>query len=293
MTSEGWPVGRVGAVWRYPIKSMQGEMLEESEVADTGLLGDRAFALYDEETGKVASAKSPRLWPNLLGFSASFVERPSAGGPLPPVRIETPADEAFLTTDPDADERLSRAVGRKVRLASSTPAGTTFEQYVPPVDGADAEGVDFYREVPNDIFGTGSLHDAAPVHLLTTATLERLRQLYPEGRFEVRRFRPNIVVETDGIGPGFVENDWVKRHLVVGAVEIRVTMATLRCVMTTRPQGDLPQDLGILRTAAQHNRLPVLKLGKYPCVGVYGLVLGPGSIRVGDVAALASGAPVA
>lgn len=141
MTSEGRPVGRVGAVWRYPVKSMQGEMLEESEVAETGLVGDRAFALYDVETGKVASAKSPRLWPSLLGFSASFVERPFAGRPLPPVRIETPAGEAFVTTGPNIDARLSQAVDRKVRLVSSAPPGTTYEQYVPPVEGADVEGM--------------------------------------------------------------------------------------------------------------------------------------------------------
>jgi uncharacterized protein YcbX len=283
VASEAREVGRVADIWRYPVKSMQGETLEASEVIETGLLGDRAFALLDIETGKVASAKSPRMWPNLLDFSVSFVEPPSVGKPLPAVRIETPDGETVSTADPDVDEILSLAVGRTVRLVSSNPPGGVFEQYVPPVEGADAEGSDFYREAPNDVFGTGSLYDAAPLHLFTTATVERLHQLYPEGRFDVRRFRPNVVIGTDDIEPQFVENDWLKSRLLIGEAGIRVTIPTMRCVMTTRPQRDLPQDLGILRTAAKHNRLDVLTLGTFPCVGVYCLVFRPGSIRVGDV----------
>ena len=100
----------------------------------------------------------------------------------------------------------------------------------------------------------GTFFDAAVVHLVTTATLDRLRSLYPMGRFEPRRFRPNIIVATGSDASGFIENDWVGHEIAIGEhVRLRVTMATGRCVMTTLPQGDLPKDSGILRTAAQHN----------------------------------------
>ena len=111
------------------------------------------------------------------------------------------------------------------------------------------------------------------MHVLTTATLDRLRELHPQGRYEVRRFRPNIVVASAG-GEGFVENDWVGRTLAIGeTVRLRVTGPCPRCVMTTLPQGDLPKDPGILRTAAQHNDANV---------GVYASVEQDGAVTRGD-----------
>jgi uncharacterized protein YcbX len=119
----------------------------------------------------------------------------------------------------------------------------------------------------------GTFFDLAAVHLLTTATIDRLRELYPQGRFEARRFRPNIVVEPAG-EKGFVENAWIGHTLAIGSeVRLSVTGPCPRCVMTTLPQGDLPKDPGILRTAAQHNQVHV---------GVYASVLRGGTIRRGD-----------
>ena len=111
------------------------------------------------------------------------------------------------------------------------------------------------------------------VHLLTTATLDRLRALYPDGRFEVRRFRPNIVVETANGEKDFVENAWIGRTLAIGNAQLSITGPCPRCVMTTLSQADLPKDNGILRTAAQHNRANV---------GVYASVLQGGNVRRGD-----------
>jgi len=120
--------------------------------------------------------------------------------------------------------------------------------------------------------------DLAVVHMLTTATIDRLRELYPQGRFEVRRFRPNIVVETASSNRGFVENDWVGRTLTIGGkVRLSVTGPCPRCVMTTLAQGDLPGDPGILRTAARHNQVNV---------GVYAAVLDGGTICRGDTVRL-------
>jgi len=119
------------------------------------------------------------------------------------------------------------------------------------------------------------------VHLLTTSTLERLREAYPEGRFDMRRFRPNIVVETSQ--PGFVENSWIGRTLALGdEVLLRVSIPCPRCVMPTLPQADLPHDPGILRTVVGQNRLNLGDYGELPCVGVYANVLRPGRIRPGD-----------
>jgi len=131
----------------------------------------------------------------------------------------------------------------------------------------------------------GTFFDLAPLGVLTTATLERLAELYPQGRFDVRRFRMNLIVEVDA--DGFVENDWIGHTLAVGdGVRLPVTVADPRCVMITLPQGDLPKDPGILRTAAQHNRVEIPGSGPYPCVGVYATVTAGGSVRSGDGVAL-------
>jgi hypothetical protein len=89
----------------------------------------------------------------------------------------------------------------------------------------------------------GTFFDAAAVHVLTTATIERLREFFPHGRFEVRRFRPNIVVEPVTTEEDFVENDWLGRTLTIGdELRLSITNPCPRCVMTTLPQGDLPRD---------------------------------------------------
>jgi uncharacterized protein YcbX len=130
--------------------------------------------------------------------------------------------------------------------------------------------------ITNEAMPEGTFFDLAVIHILTTATIDRLRELYPQGRFEVRRFRPNIVVEPSSGEEGFVEDDWVGKTLVIGdEVRIDITEPCPRCVMTTLPQGDLPKDPGILRTAAQHNQVNV---------GVYGAVQRGGTIRRGDPA---------
>jgi uncharacterized protein YcbX len=135
-------------------------------------------------------------------------------------------------------------------------------------------GLDYRDTVTDFEMPAGTFFDIAVVHLLTTATINRLRALYPDGRFEVRRFRPNIVISADGEDAGFVENDWIGRTTAIGGtVRLAVTEPCPRCVMITLPQGDLPRDAGILRTAAQHNAVNV---------GVYASVVSGGTIRRGD-----------
>jgi uncharacterized protein YcbX len=268
MTPANSAVGSVVALWRYPVKSMQGEELNASDVTERGLLGDRAFALLDADGGRVASAKNPRKWPNLFSFRAAFAEAPRGRAPLPPLRVTLPDGTNLAGGQGDRDRALAAALGRTVSLSGAAPPAPVLEEYWP-----DLEGLAHRDAVTDESLPPGTFFDLAAVHLLTTATLDRLRELYPPGRFEVRRFRPNVVVASDGAA-GFVEQGWVGRTLALGdEVQLQVTGPCPRCVMTTLPQADLPRDPGILRTAVRHG-------GGH--VGVYARVLQGGTVRRGD-----------
>jgi uncharacterized protein YcbX len=264
-------VGSVVSLWRYPVKSMMGEELNATEVTQGGLVGDRAYALVDKSDGKIASAKNPRKWPHLFDFRAALTEAPRTGVEVPPVRMTLPDGTIVNSGQSDVHQILSQALERELTLSAALPdrrTGTA-EEYWPDMEGLE------HRDTVTD-FGLpeGTFFDCAVVHVLTTATLDRLRGLYPQGRFEVRRFRPNIVVETARGEEDFVENAWIGRTLEIGdAVRLSITGPCPRCVMTTLAQGDLPKDPGILRTAAQHNRANV---------GVYASVLQAGKVRRGD-----------
>ncbi len=279
--------GEVVTLWRYPIKSMIGEELSATDVTTWGLFGDRAYALVDQATTKVASAKNPSKWPHLFDFRAAFVVPPHPGMPLPAVRITLPNGTVLTTEQSDINQILSQVLHREVTLdaaehgqeevvASSSPnrLSANAEEYWP-----DMEGLDFRDTVTDFTLPEGTFFDCATVHLLTTATLERLRELYPPGRFEVRRFRPNIVVRTTSGEKDFVEDAWIGHTLAIGEkVRLGISGPCPRCVMTTLPQADLPSDPGILRTAAKHNQVNV---------GVYATVLQGGTIRRGDEVKLA------
>jgi MOSC domain-containing protein len=272
-TSAQTEAGSVVGLWRYPVKSMMGEELNAAEVTERGLIGDRRFALVDPSTGKVAGAKNPRKWGNFFDFRAAYVEPPQKESELPDVRLTLPDGTVVTSDDPDLPQILSNALGREVAFAEAKgdeeSTGPTAEEYWP-----DLEGLDFRDTVTDFDLPAGTFFDLAVVHLLTTATIDRLRELYRQGRFEARRFRPNIVVATRPEEQGFVENDWIGRTVAIGdEVRLRITGPCPRCVMTTLSQGDLPKDSGILRTAAQHNQANV---------GVYADVIEGGAIQRGD-----------
>ena len=278
--------GSAVALWRYPVKSMMGEELNAAEVTRAGLLGDRAYALVDSSDGKVASAKNPRKWPLLFDFRAALVDVPRAGMTMPPVRVTLPDGTIVSSEQGDIHQILSTVLKRPVTLdaaqrvpqagaesAAPDARAATAEEYWPDMEGLE------YRDTVTD-FGLprGTFFDAAVVHVLTTATLDRLRTLYPQGRFEVRRFRPNMVIDSANGGTDFVENAWIGRTLAIGeAVRLSITGPCPRCVMTTLAQGELPRDVGILRTAAQHNQANV---------GVYASVVHGGKVHRGDSVSL-------
>lgn len=265
---------RLLSLWRFPVKSMGGEELSAADVTPRGLLGDRAYALVDG-ANKVGTAKRRQ---SLLQFQARFVEPPRLGATIPAVRITLPDGTSVTNEETGLDEAVSSALAHEMTLKGSAPRDLALEFAAGTLGGKHAG----LTESP--VAGgapAGTFFDYAVVHLLTTSTLARLREVYPQGRFDVRRFRPNIVVET--IEAGFVENSWIGRTLAVGdEVLLRVTIPCPRCVMPTLPQSDLSHDPGILRAAAQANRLSLGEFGELPCVGVYANVLKPGRIQAGD-----------
>lgn len=286
MDSAQTTAGSVVGLWRYPVKSMLGEPLEVGEVTERGLLGDRAYALVDRETGKVVSAKQPRKWARLLHCRAAFPQPLRAGHPAPPVRITLPDGRVITSAQPDFEDVLADLLGRPVTITDSAPPDARRETYRPAIEGYNDE-----ERVTDDAFGLaapeGSLVDYAPLHLLTTATLARLKALYPEGQFEVARFRPNLLIDPASAEPGFVENAWVGQTLAIGdEVRVRIIDPCPRCVITTLPQEGLPGDPGILRTAAQHNAVPSETRAPGTLLravaGVYAAVLRGGMVRPGD-----------
>jgi uncharacterized protein len=275
-------MGGVVSLWRYPVKSMLGEALQTAQVGNHGLLGDRVYALLDRADGKVATAKNPSKWPSLFACRATLIEPPRSGAQAPLVRMTLPDGTTVTSAQRDCHQVLSKALNREVTLAatehgqvagvpSSDPAPWTAnaEEYWPDIDGLD------YRDTVTEFaLPAGTFFDCATVHLLTTATLHRLQDCYPQGRFEVERFRPNIVVDPVGEPQGFAEDAWIHHTLAIGdEVRLRITGPCGRCVMITLAQSELPKDTDILRTAVQHHQ---------GYVGVYAAVVQGGTIRCGD-----------
>lgn len=262
------PIWSVYSLWRYPVKSMLGEPLATATVTERGVQGDRQYALIDVETGHVVSAKNPRRWPTMFAFHARLIPGSSMS-----VEITFPDGQIMTEAMSDVDGVLSARLGRKVRLTSVPPAQPVLEQYAPNLAGLSERDSETTVKIPPTTF-----FDEAPVHLLTTATLHALQSHYSDGRFDARRFRPNVVIDTGTAAPVFLENDWKGRIVAIGSqVRVAVTGFCARCVMTTLPQQGLPQDLAILRTAVQHN---------HGNAGVLATVVTPGTVQAGDVVRL-------
>src|SRR3954447_5545891 len=272
---------------------MLGEQPDAVDIAETGIVGDRAWGLVDTITGKVASAKHPRLLAALLGLRPTYADN-RAGGP---VRIELPDGTSLSSDDADADERLSAVVGRDVHLTATVPSGAAYDEEWPDVDGlAPSEfisGTSSARSVtgrdisalPVGMLAPGTFQDVAPLTLMTTASLRAAQALHPDGDLDDRRFRSTILFDWDG--DGFVEQQWVGQTLRIGDVELSVTAPTPRCVMVTLAQQDLHGDAGVLRTLARHNRVDVMGGGLFACLGVYASVVRGGRITTGNPAELA------
>lgn len=256
---------RVVGLWRYPVKSMAGEALSECEVTARGLLGDRGYALVDETTGLVGSAKNPRSWPDLLNYRARYLAPVHPGTELPPVGI-TDLNGRTVTT-----EELSAAFGRPVVLTARPPARPVLQQ-LHPAEGGSPEAV------TDEAMPPGTFFDLATVNVLFTTTLARLQAAHPDGEFTPPRFRPNVLVEPDADGGGNPEVALVGKVLAIGEARLRIDGRCGRCVMTTLAQPGLPRDPGILKTVVREN-------GGFAGLNVS--VERGGVVRVGDAVTVA------
>ncbi|QJY50603.1 MOSC domain-containing protein [Pseudonocardia broussonetiae] len=250
---------------------MLGVEVEQLQLGPGGADGDRALALVDVGTGRVATAKHPRLWRSLLQCSAA----PEGAG----VRITLPDGKVV---GPAADEELSAFLGRPVRLVAQRPDGASVERPDPLEvleHGVEAEVEAPTLEIAQGTPG-GSFVDHSPLHLVTTATLDHLG-------VEAVRYRPNLVIATPPGTAPFVENTWLGRDLVVGDVRLHLTLPTPRCSVPTLEHGTLPRAPHAVRGPMEQNRVEVTGFGVLPCAGAYAEVAVGGSVRSGDVVELA------
>ena len=278
-------LGTVSRLRRYPVKSMLGQDVGASDVSLAGLARDRCLAVVSQTTGKVASAKYPRLWRDLLRLSAEALDEPGPDD----VRITLPDGKTIWSTDADVDAILSELLNQPVTLTATTPPGASLDRAVP--DAVLQHGVAV--SVPAEVIEIGAASppgtfvDFAPLHLLTSSTLDRIAELSPYRRADVERYRPNIVIRSNT--PGFTENDWLRRDLRIGdELVLRVVARTPRCAVPTLAHGHLPRNAEALRVLARHNRVtPFEQADPEPCAGVYAEVLHPGHVSTGNLVRLA------
>jgi hypothetical protein len=242
-------VARVAGLYRYPVQSVGGEQLEQLSFGPTGVAGDRAFAIADLEQGNVAHAsRANRRYHALITWRARYLAAPAAADGMLLVEIDFGDGERLCSDDSAAGRILSERLGMAAAL------------------------------VRNDGHRVPKLYQHAHCHLLTSATLNRLRQHHPEGEFSPLRFRPNIQLDC-GEAVGFVEQQWLGRRLRIGSAAFDLDDVCKRCALTTRAQGGLPDDPGILQSVVALNQT---------IAGIYGSVCLPGTVEVGDPATIIS-----
>jgi hypothetical protein len=268
---------------------MAGERVESTIVGERGLRGDRLWAIRDEERGVLTNAKR---FPRLLQCAARFVREPAADvgpGTIPDVIITLPDGATVRSDDRDVDARLSAVLGHAVTLHALRPASDRAHYRTPKAtaDGMRQEfAVDPGEPLPDfsmmplakllelSKYATppGTYFDACSLHVVTTASLAALRA-NSHSDFDVRRFRPNVVLETSETG--LVEAGWTGGTLAIGACAAFVECPTPRCSMPTRAQAELPADPKVLKTIVQEAER---------CLGAYATVTRAGEVRVGDTA---------
>ena len=247
-------------MWRYPVKSLQGERVESATFQTSGMAGDREWGIRDERTGKILTA---RRRPELLAAAATYEEN---------VPVITFSDGRRAVGPGAATDRLlSEWLVSPVSLVPSAGRkGGTAEYFADATDD-NSEAIEWTMPI-------GRFVDASPVLVLTTASLRTAARLYPVGVWDPRRFRPNALIDADG--DGWLEDQWVGQRLQIGAVALVPTQPCIRCTMVTRAQPGLDADLEVFRTLARHHR------GRF---GVWTDVLEGGRLSVGDRAVVEAG----
>lgn len=245
--------GSVAACWRYPVKSLQGGRADQLVIDPTGAVGDRTHAVIDPESGHLLSAKRVSA---LLDGSATDE------------RITFPDGQVLRFDDPAIDDVLSAWLGRPVHLAEQEEAGErSYEMtFDPPDDAAE------YYEIPAP---PGTFLDLAPLHVVTTSTLAGCAAARPDLDWDVRRFRPNLVLDVDL--PAFGEQAWVGHQVALGDVVLAIDSPTVRCAMPLRAQpGGIAREPELFRAMSELNE-------SFPNhLGLYCSVVEPGTVSVGD-----------
>lgn len=273
-------VGNISKVMRFPVKSMLGEVLNECAITAYGLDGDRAHALIDVETGKIASAKQPNLWRDLLLLSSRIDSSETR------VVISDGNGKTFKNVESDIDAKLTRLVGRKVKLIDVRPSGAELNRARP--DEVMSDGVE--ATVSQDLLiiaaaaPTGGFFDFAPIHLMTSASLDAACASAPQASIAAERYRPNLVIETLSSAP-FAENDWIGRRIKIGqSIVLELLAPTPRCAVPMLAHGVLPRSPEAVGVVNKLNKVefPMLGPGTFPCLGAYATVVTSGIVQCGD-----------
>jgi hypothetical protein len=281
-------LGRIREIWRHPVKSMQGERIARTPLGARGVPGDRAWAVRDEVRGGIRGGKKI---PGLMRLRARYLEDPKPGAAAPAPEIALPDGTRLHADAPDAAKRVSEAVGAEVTLWPLQPADdlghyrrgapthTDVLTELRSIFGREPdEPLPDLASMPRELFEyespPGTYFDAFPLLLVTDASLRRLAELAPASRIDVRRFRPNLVIEAADPAAGFVEAGWAGARLRVGGAVLEASVPCPRCVMITHGFADLPRDPGLMRTVVREAN---------QCIGVYAVVREPGEVREGDV----------
>jgi uncharacterized protein YcbX len=251
-------IGLVSALWRYPVKSLRGEALTTAHIAESGIAGDRIWAVRELKYGGIMSA---RTWASMLALKARYEDDDGA------VTIDFPDDRSVHAEDPAASHMLSAWLGREVRLERRCARRPSPEEMEAIISGKMFPPArDFFDE---DV-----------LHIVATGTLGYLRRLRSNADFDPRRFRANIYVDTGEALPGFVEDEWIDGALEIAEqVKIAGMRPALRCAVINHPQAELPHDPAILRTTWESHQA---------YVGVFAAVMASGAVSVGDTVVLAT-----
>jgi len=278
-------VGKISEIWRYPVKSMQGESLKQCTISSLGVLGDRGWALRDEKSGEIKGAKK---FPTLMQVQARYLTEPNSDEIIP-ADIVFPNGQKTSCDAPDINEQLSDYLAAEVSLFPRFPADD-LEHYRHRIALSEPElrsmlarepdeqlpdlsimPPELIAEITEFTSPRGTYFDAYPIHLLTTSWLAMLSETNPNSRFETVRFRPNFVIE--GAPQGLAELDWCGKRLKIGEAEFDCDAPTVRCGMTTRATGDVPDDKKVLRTIVRESNQNV---------GAYAIVNKNGLVKLGD-----------
>ena len=270
---------QVDRLWRYPVKSMQGEEADEVVLGPSGVVADRGYGFFDIDSQRLVSAKHPKRFGALLGCSARYLHDPAPGAPTPPIEVTFPDGSVVSDDDDELARRVGALLGREVRLITTVEDGLCIDEVVPEGDG-DPAAAEQVLQVPIGLAAPGSLVDLAALHILTTSTLARLVETDPQAQWDPRRMRPNILLDADALAD---EDDWFGCDLHLGAeAVIHVVGPTPRCVMTTVAQPGLARDPRVLKAIAAIGLRQIGALGQFACAGSYAEVVTPGVVRCGD-----------